>query len=126
LWLRGNFARILPNLRKKCFKISDLQEKSTSCHFGCHVIFKGKAFNVHSGAIIFKSKAVGRHFCSDFQGFFEGSQRFCPEFRGSCPDVMGFCLYCLQTKTFGGVLATLRPAPVGAYTVCYLVYLLFL
>jgi len=27
-----------------------------------------KALLVNSGAIIFKSKHVGRHFCSDFQG----------------------------------------------------------
>ena len=49
------------------------------------------AFHVNSGAIIFKSKHVGRHFRSDFQDVLEGSQRFCPDFR--------------QTKTFGGAVA---------------------
>jgi len=39
-----------------------------------------KTVNVNSGAIIFKSKHVGRHFCSDFQGVLESSQRFWAEF----------------------------------------------
>jgi len=57
-----NFSRILPTCSKK-------------------------AFHVNSGAFIFKSKHVGRHFCSDFQGFLKGSERFCPDFRGFCPDL---------------------------------------
>jgi len=44
----------------------DLQEKSFSCQFG---------------AIIFNSKHVGRHFCSDFQGLLEDSHRFFPDLR---------------------------------------------
>jgi len=66
------------------------------------VIFKKrKAFHVNSGDIIFKSKHVGRHFCSDFQGVLEGSQRFCPDF-------MGICLDFYQIKTFGGAVAPLH------------------
>jgi len=68
LGVRKNFARILPNFPEK-----DLQ-KSSSCQFRRHVTFKKSCVN--SGAIIFKSKHVGRHFCSDFQGVLEGSQSF--------------------------------------------------
>jgi len=53
------------------------------------------SFYVGSGAIIFKSKHVRRQFCSDFQGILEGSQRFCPDFMGFCPDFH-------QIKTYGG------------------------
>jgi len=66
------------------------------------------AFHVNSGAIIFKSKHVGRHFCSDFQGVLERSQRFCLDFMGFCPDFH-------QIKTFGGATAppeTPPPTPV--------------
>jgi len=67
-----------------------------------------KAFHVNLGAIIFKSKHVGRHFCSDFQGVLDGSQRYCPDFRGFCPDWMRFCPDFHQIKTFEG--AVLPPA----------------
>jgi len=59
---------------------------------------------VNSGAIIFKSKHVGRHFCSDFQAVLEGAQRFCPYFMGFCPDFH-------QIKTFGGAVAPPAPPP---------------
>ena len=42
----------------------------------------------------FQIKHVGRHFCSNFQGVCEGSQRFCPDFVGFFPDFH-------QIKTFG-------------------------
>jgi len=45
-----------------------------------------KALHVNSGAITFKSKHGGHHFCSDFQGVLEGFQRFCLDFMGFCPD----------------------------------------
>jgi len=60
-----------------------------------------KALHVNSGPIIFKSKHIGCRFCSDFQGVLEGSQRFCPHFRGFCPDFTGFCPDFHQIKTFG-------------------------
>jgi len=84
LGVRRNFARIIPNLPKKYFKKSDVQKKT--------------AFHVNPGATIFKSKHVGRHFCSGFQEVLEGSQRFCPDFH--------------QIKTFGGAVASLPPTPV--------------
>jgi len=55
-----------------------------------------KKFN--SGAIFFKSEHVGRHFCSNFQGVCEGSQRFFSDFMGFCPDFH-------QIKTFGNAVA---------------------
>ena len=55
------------------FQISDLQKKSF--------------MSIRVPAITFKSKHIGRHFCSDFQGVLKGSQRFCPDFH--------------QIKTFG-------------------------
>ena len=63
-----------------------------------------KAFHVNSGAIIFKSKHVGRHFRSDFQRVLEGSQRFCPDFMGFCPDIH-------QIETFGGAVTPPAPPP---------------
>jgi len=42
-------------------------------------------FHVNKGAVIFKSKHVGRHFGSGLQGDLEGSQRFFPDFMGFCP-----------------------------------------
>jgi len=62
-------------------------------------------FYVNSGAIIVKSKYVGRHFCSDFQGVLEGSERFCPDFRGFCPDFMGLWRNFHQIKAFRGAVA---------------------
>jgi len=55
-----------------------------------------KAFRINSGAIIFKSKHVGRHF--SFQGVLERSQRFCGDLH--------------QIKTFGGAVAPPPPTPV--------------
>ena len=95
LGVRSNFARILPNLPEKYLKISDLQKnknKNSSCQFGRHVI--SKALHANSGANIFKSKHVGRHFWSDFQ-------RFCPDFH--------------QIETFGGAVA-LHPWTPASYT----------
>jgi len=71
------------------------------------------------GAIIFKSKHFGRHFCSDFQGALEGSQRFCPDFRRFCPNFIGFGQDFHQIKTFGGAVAYLafpppKPVPTNA------------
>jgi len=75
------------------------------------------------GAIFFKSKDAGRHFCSyvqevcpDFQRFCEGFHRFCPDFSGFCPDFQGFCPDFHQIKTFGGALAppaTPPPTPLA-------------
>jgi len=71
--------------------------------------FQRKAIRINSGAIIFKSKHVGRHFCSDFQGILKDSQRFCPGFEGSFPDFMGFCPDFHQIETFTGAIAPLHP-----------------
>ena len=40
----------------------------------------------------------------------EGSQRFCPDFRGLCPDFMRLCPDLHQTKTLGGRLQPFTPA----------------
>ena len=69
------------------------------------------ALHVNLGAIIFKSKHVGRHFCSDFWEVLEGSQRFCPDFRRIFPVFMGFCPDFDQIKTFGGAVAPPAPPP---------------
>jgi len=73
--VRRNFARILPNLPEKYFKISDLQKK---------------AFHVNSGSMRSPKKCsschFGRHFCSDFLGVLECSQRFSPDFMGFSPN----------------------------------------
>jgi len=119
LGVRRNFARILPNLPEKYFKISDLQKKALHVNSGTKWSPKKnkKAFHVNSGAIFFKSKHVGRHFCSDFQGVSEGSQRFYPDFRGFCPDCMGFFPGFYQIKTFGGAVAPpAPPAPPTSHT----------
>jgi len=83
--VRRIFARIFPNLPEKNPK---------------------KVLHTVLGAIFFKSKHAGRHFCSyfqgvcsDFQGFCEGFQRFFPDFH--------------QIKTFGGALALPPPTPVS-------------
>jgi len=91
-----NFAGILPNLPEKYFK--KLTSKKS-----LHV--NPAPFHVNKGAVIFKSKHVGRHFVSDLQGVLEGSQRFFPDFMGFCPDFH-------QIKTFGGVIAPPPPTQV--------------
>ena len=91
--VRRNFACILANVPEKYVKQVAFKKK---------LFMSNRApFHVNSGAIIFKSKRVGRHFCSDFQGVLEGSQRFSLDFS-----------YFHQIKTFGGVLPTPLPTPV--------------
>jgi len=80
-----------------------LQIKKVSIRTPCDL--HEKAFHVNSGAIIFKSKHVGCHSCSDFQRVLEGSQRFCPDFRGFCLDFMRFCPDFHQIITFGYAVA---------------------
>jgi len=94
-------------------------KKNSSCRFGRYVISKKKAFRVNSGAIIFKSKHVGRHFCLDFQGVLESFQTFRPDFRRFCPDFMAF----LPNQNFWGAVAppaSPPPTPV-VITALYLV-----
>jgi len=83
-----------------------------------------KALHVNSGSIsyqferhYFQIKACWRHFCSDFQGVLEGSQRFCLDFRGFCPDFH-------QMKTFGGAVASPALPPPTPVTL-RLLYLLW-
>ena len=89
--VRRNFARILPNLPEKYFKISDLQKK---------------AFHVNSGSMRSPKKCsschFGRHFCSDFLGVLECSQRFSPDF-------MGFCRIFSKSKFLGVRLHPQQP-----------------
>ena len=56
------------------------------------------------GASFFKSKDVGRHFCSYFHGVCEGFQRFCPDFEEFCQEFH-------QIKTFGGACTSCNPFP---------------
>jgi len=85
-----------PNLARKNFKNGTLTK----------MLFVSirASFLVNSGAIIFKSKHIGRHFCSDFHLVLEGSQIFLPDFREFCPDFH-------QIKNFGGAVAPLSPLP---------------
>jgi len=106
--MRRIFAQISPNLpektpmkmtsknARKILQNSDLhkKKKSSSCQFGRH----------H-----FQSKHAGRHFCSDFQGVLEGSQKFFPDFRAFYPDIH-------LIKNFGGAVsspASPPPTPVA-------------
>ena len=66
LGVRRNFARILPNLPEKY--VTYKKKLFFSIQARCE-----KAVHVNSGAITFKSKHVGRHFCSDFLGVLDGS-----------------------------------------------------
>jgi len=86
-----------PNLPEKYFKISNLQKKALLVNLGAMWSPK-QAFHINSGAIIFKSKHVGRNLCSDFQGVLEGSQRFCVDFRGYCPILWDFAQIFTKSK----------------------------
>jgi len=66
----GGAKEFCPNSPTLARKILDLQKK---------------AVHVNSGAIVFKSKHIGRHFCPDFQGVLEDSQIFCSDLSGVCP-----------------------------------------
>jgi len=66
----GDAKEFCPDCPKLARKIHDLQKKLfMSIQAPCYL-------HVNSGAITFKSNHIGRHFCSDFQGDLEGSQRF--------------------------------------------------
>jgi len=54
------------------------------------------------GASFFKSKDVGRHFCSYFHGVCERFQRYCPDFEEFCQEFH-------QIKTFGGACTPCNP-----------------
>jgi len=77
LVVRRIFAQISPNLPEKT--PTKMTHPKNDCIFSnqitCFATSK-KALHVNSGAIIFKWKHVGRHFCSDFQGVLKGSQSF--------------------------------------------------
>jgi len=111
LGVRKNCPQILPNFPEKYFKFMT-SKKKLSVRAPCDL--QKKAFHVNSDAIIFKSKHVGRHFCSDFHVVLEGSHRFYPGFRDICPDFMGFCPFFHQIKTFGGAVAP--PCTPSSYT----------
>ena len=65
-----NCARILPSRPKNTSK-QVISKKSSLCQFGRHY---------------FQINACWAPFCSNFQGVLEGSQRFCPDCMGFCPD----------------------------------------
>jgi len=74
-----------------------------SDHFLCiktvfRMTSKNKTYSCDFGHLFFKSKHVGRHFCTRFQWVCEGCQRFCPYFCWFCPDFY-------KVKSFGGALA---------------------
>ena len=74
----GGAKEFFPNSPTLARKILDLQKKLfMSIRAPCDL--QKKAVHVNSGAIVFKSKHVGRHFCPDFQGVLEDSQIFCPD-----------------------------------------------
>ena len=79
--LQRNFAQILLNLTKKYFKKKSSKKK---LFMSIRMLFR-----INLGTIIFKSKHVGHHLCSDFQGVLDGSQKFCLDFREFFPDFMG-------------------------------------
>jgi len=54
-----------------------------------------------SWAPFFKSKHVGRHFCSHILGVREGFQRLFPDFTAFCPDFKEFCPDFHQIKILG-------------------------
>ena len=77
----------------------------------CQKYSSKKAHHVNSGAIIFKSKHVGCHFCSDIQGVLEGSQRFCNDFKGFYLFLWDFFPDFHQIKTFWCAIAHTAPSP---------------
>ena len=80
----GGAKEFCPNSPTLARKILDLQKKLfMSIRAPCDL--QKKAVHVNSGAIVFKSKHIGRHFCPDFQGVLEDSQIFCSDLSGVCP-----------------------------------------